>query len=123
MDDLNNLDQENIKTIAEKDANIFNINAMTLMAFLALLCLVLNELKVFSVPRMTMLVTMALAFVIFTTPLAVFFIHDKFMKKQTSICIYPWFKMMIVFLVYFVHRFLAIKPLDRQGSCAELLSE
>ena len=29
----------------------------------------------------------------------------------------------IVFIVYFVQKFLAIKPLDRQGSCAELLSE
>lgn len=29
----------------------------------------------------------------------------------------------IIFIVYFVFRFLAIKPLDRQGSCAELLSE
>ena len=29
----------------------------------------------------------------------------------------------IVFIVYFVFRFLAIKPLDKQGSCAEILSE
>ena len=29
----------------------------------------------------------------------------------------------IVFLVYFVFRFLSIKPLDKQGSCAEILSE
>ena len=28
MEDLNDLNQENIKTIAEKDANIFNINAI-----------------------------------------------------------------------------------------------
>lgn len=29
----------------------------------------------------------------------------------------------IAFLVYFIHKFLAIKPLDRQGSCAEIASE
>ena len=29
----------------------------------------------------------------------------------------------LAFIVYFVHKFLAIKPLDKQGSCAELLSE
>ena len=29
----------------------------------------------------------------------------------------------VVFIVYFVSKFLAIKPLDRQGSCAELVSE
>ena len=27
------------------------------------------------------------------------------------------------FIVYFVYKFLAIKPLDKQGSCAELVSE
>lgn len=101
MEDLNDLNQENIKTIAEKDANIFNINALALMAFLALICLVLNEVEIFSVPRLTMQVTMVLAFLIFNTPLVVFLIHDKFMKKQPSVCTYPWFKMMIVFLVYF----------------------
>ena len=29
----------------------------------------------------------------------------------------------VAFIVYFIQKFLAIKPLDRQGSCAELLSE
>ncbi|HAE89047.1 MAG TPA: hypothetical protein DCG79_04195 [Clostridiales bacterium] len=101
MDDLKTLDQENIATLAEKDANMFNINAMSLMAFLVVVCLVLNEVGVFRVPRMTMFVTMSLAFVIFTVPLFTFLIHDKFMKRQPSICVHGWFKMMIVFLVYF----------------------
>ena len=29
----------------------------------------------------------------------------------------------VAFIVYFIHKFLAIKPLDQQGSCAELVSE
>jgi len=29
----------------------------------------------------------------------------------------------VVFIVYVVQKFLAIKPLDKQGSCAEIVSE
>ena len=92
-------EQDDLYSIAESNANRFNLMCMTLIAFLAMLCLGLNELSVFSIPRVTMMVTMTLSFVIFITPAVIYLINDLILKKKSVLFSYAY-KVIIVAFTY-----------------------
>ncbi|MCR4725817.1 MAG: HD domain-containing protein [Clostridia bacterium] len=100
MDELIKNDQKDIYVLAESSANSFVIRVMTIIAGLAIICFGLNELQVFRVPRVIMLVTMLVSFLIFITPLVIFVIHDKLLKKPNSICRHYSFKVIMVTFMY-----------------------
>lgn len=92
-------ESNDIYSIAESKANRFNVKCMTLIAFLSVFCLGLNELRVFSIPRVTMMVTMSISFVIFIAPAVLYLINDIILKKK-SICFSYAYKVMIVAFTY-----------------------
>ena len=93
-------EQNDLYSIAESTANRFNLMVMTLIAFLAMVCLGLNELKVFSIPRITMMVTMTIAFVIFITPAVIYVVNDGILKRKSVLSSYVY-KVIIVAFTYF----------------------
>ena len=88
--------KETIYREADYKASIFNMRLLSVLCFFALLALLLNELGLFVVPRLTMFVSTFLSSAIFLTPIAVHLISDKIIKKKTSVVSEHWFKILIV---------------------------
>ena len=97
-----NLTKENdsVYTIAEVNANIFNLKFLALLAFFAAGSELLNDLGMFTVDRLIMLPVISIAIVCFLIPFLVFFVHDTLLKKLPSILRSAGFKYIILVSIY-----------------------
>lgn len=91
---------EALYTDAEERANLFNLRCLELLLIFELVCVVLNELGVFTMERMHMRVCMLLAAVVSMTPVAIWHFHDRVLKRQPSICRAPRFRIVIILMTY-----------------------
>ena len=85
---------------AEYDANRFNINCLAILCIIVTISEVLNEIGIFKVSLIVMRFSTILAFSFFITPLVVYLVHDKCLKKDKSILIMPNFKHLILTCTY-----------------------
>ena len=85
---------------AEYDANRFNINCLAILCIIVTISEVLNEIGIFKVSLIVMRFSTILAFSFFITPLVVYLVHDKCLKKDKSILIMPNFKRLILTCTY-----------------------
>ena len=67
---------------AEYDANRFNINCLAILCIIVTISEVLNEIGIFKVSLIVMRFSTILAFSFFITPLVVYLVHDKCLKKD-----------------------------------------
>ena len=91
---------EALYTDAEERANIFNLRCLGILFFCALACLVLNEVGVFTAEPILLRVSMLGGAAVSLTPVAIWFIHDRLMKRQPAICRQPWFRPLILCFMY-----------------------
>ena len=87
---------EALYTDAEERANVFNLRCFGILFFCALVCLVLNEVGVFTAERIIMRVSMPGGAAVSLVPVAIWFIHDRLLKRQPSVCRKPWFRPVII---------------------------
>ena len=86
--------------VAEKSANIFNMYALILMSFFAIVALVLNDIGIFSASKSVMRPSMITCVVLFILPFMMFVVNDKILKKDKSILTWKYFKIVIIFFNY-----------------------
>lgn len=85
---------------ADADANRFNMNCLTILCLIVLLCELFNEIGLFEVPFIVMRISTAFVFIILTIPLFTFLIHDKILHKKHSILKREMFKHLILTSTY-----------------------
>ena len=88
--------RQEIMTMSDESANMFNIKCLTLFALFAVLSVVLNELGLFKVDRSFMIPAMSLSFVIFILPLAVYLISRKSRGTDSHILTVEWLHKFII---------------------------
>lgn len=91
---------EALYTDAEERANRFNLRCLVILFFSSLICLALNEVGIFTAERVLLRISMIGGAAVALTPVAVWFIHDRLLKRQSSICRRPWFRPAILCIVY-----------------------
>ena len=92
--------REELLKKSNREANKYNIYAMVVILVLLLVCEILNELDIFLVPKMSMRPTVGAIAALFLIPLAVYYIHDKLLKKETTILEWSGFKLLIIIISY-----------------------
>ena len=92
--------EKELFTEAEADANRFNVKCLTILCFIVVICEILNEVGMFKVPLLVMRLSAAIALVLFSLPLIVYLVHDKMLKKQSSIFNDEKFKYLILVSTY-----------------------
>ncbi len=92
--------REELLKKSNREANKYNIYAMVVILILLLVCEVLNELDIFLVPKLSMRPTVGAIAALFLIPLAVYYIHDKLLKKETTILEWSGFKLLIIIISY-----------------------
>ena len=65
----------------------------------ALICLALNELGVFTAEQALMRVSMPCTAVALV-PMAIWYIHDRILKRRPSVCRKPWFRPLIICFMF-----------------------
>ena len=83
--------------VAEKSANIFNMYALILMSFFAIVALVFNDIGIFNASKSVMRPSMIICIVLFILPFMMFVVNDKILKKDKSILTWKYFKIIIIF--------------------------
>ena len=92
--------REELLKKSNREANKYNIYAMVVILVLLLVCEILNELDIFLVPKMSMRPTVGAIAALFLIPLAVYYIHDKLLKKEQTILEWSGFKLLIIIISY-----------------------
>ena len=92
--------REELLKKSNREANKYNIYAMVVILVLLLVCEILNELDIFLVPKLSMRPTVGAIAALFLIPLAVYYIHDKLLKKETTILEWSGFKLLIIIISY-----------------------
>ena len=87
---------ESVYTIAEKDANVFNMKVLVTLAALAAVSMILNFLGVFSMQEKVMTFSMTLTLVLLLTPIVLFLVHDKLLAKPNKYAESDWFRYVII---------------------------
>ena len=90
---------EALYTDAEERANRFNLSCLGIIFLCSLVCLALNELGVFTAGKMLMRVSMPCTAVALV-PMAIWFIHDRLLKRQPSVCRKSWFRPLIICFMF-----------------------
>ena len=90
-------EQRSIYIETESNANKFNLKILVVVMLFVLIAAVLNRVGIFLAPRMTMTVCVIVSAVCFLTPVIIFIIHDKVLKRG-SITENAKFKYYIVIL-------------------------
>ena len=78
-------EKEKIYLNALKTANIYNLKVLAVTAFLSILALILDEVGVFATPKTIMLIASLTSAGVFLMPIAIYFVHDKLLKKDPPI--------------------------------------
>ena len=89
-------DRESVFQKAEARVNRFNLSCMAWLILLAIFSVTLNELDIFAVDEDTMRLSMCACAMLFAVPIAVYFIHDKYLRREDSVLNREWFKYLIV---------------------------
>lgn len=92
--------RESLYIEAEADANAFNLKCLAILSFISILSEILNEIGLFKVPLLVMRLSVVLATVLFSLPLAIFLIHDKALRKEQSLLNKGSFKHLIITSAY-----------------------
>lgn len=99
-DTIHNPVTEALYTDAEERANRFNLRCLVILFFSSFICLALNEVGIFTAERFLLRVSMFSGAAAALTPVAVWFVHDRLMKRQPSVCRRPWFRPVILCFMY-----------------------
>ncbi|MBR4909790.1 MAG: HD domain-containing protein [Clostridia bacterium] len=89
-----------IYTLAEINANLFNLKCLGIIALAAVLVEVLNEFKIFTVERAVMLPMMIVTIIFAMIPVSAYFIHDRLLKKTPSLLEWKGLKLIIISVTY-----------------------
>lgn len=81
---------------SNKHANLHNIYALLVVILLLSITEILNEIGLFEIPFITMRPTVIISAVFFLTPISIFLIHDKLLKKENSILAWDKFKIIMI---------------------------
>ena len=95
-----NLNTDKIYLYAEKKANKFNMYCLLIMCILAALAIICNEVGIFTQSKTTMRFSMGQLILIDLIPFVIYIINDKIKKNPKTIFEYPFFKIILVVLVY-----------------------
>ena len=90
----------NVYKEAERKANKFNIYCLLVMSGLGILALILTLANVFPLDRTTMLVSVLDLVLAASAPYVVYLIHDKIFKNKKSALDKPFFKYLILAIVF-----------------------
>ena len=82
--------------MTERKANLFNIKCLIVIIALGIATLVLNELNFFTVNKNAVIFSMIPAITFAFTPIMIYLIHDKILKKDNSILELPYFKAIVL---------------------------
>ena len=85
---------------AEERANFFNLRCMGILFVCALICLALNEVGIFTAERSLLRISTLGGAAVSLTPAAIWFVHDRLLKRQPSACRMPWFRPVILCFMY-----------------------
>lgn len=97
-----------LQTMADADANRFNLKCMSVMAAMALLTELLNELGLFTVEKTIMRPSMAIAFITFLLPTAVCFLHRRRHADKAPLTERAWFRKLIIVCALFGAAFICV---------------
>ena len=94
---------KNVYKMQEARANFFNMMAMLFMTFLAVIALILNEIGIFTVDKVTLRDSVVQLAIYSFIPFAIYIIHDKIRrcKKHETILEKPFFKIVIIVFMFF----------------------
>ena len=92
--------KEELLKKSNREANKFNITAMVVILILLLFCEIFNELNIFLVPKNSMRPTVGAIAALFLIPLAIYWIHDKLLKKEPTVLEWDGFKIIIIIISY-----------------------
>ena len=92
--------REELLKKSNRQANRYNIYAMIVILILLVICEVLNELDIFLVPKMSMRPTVGAIAGLFLIPVLIYYIHDKWLKKEPTILEWDGFKIIIIIISY-----------------------
>ena len=84
----------------EESANRFNLKCLAVLCVFSVLCDVCNLIGVFTVDPITMRITVCIAFLAFFTPIAVWIVHDKLLRREPTVLSSKKFKYLILFSTY-----------------------
>ena len=96
---LKNFDTETNESVyleTEANANLFNLKALSLLILLSIISEFLNDVGIFTVPRIIMVIVILFALLFFSLPIVLFIIHDKLSKKEPSLLKSFKFKHLII---------------------------
>ncbi len=89
-----------IDTLAEINANIFNLKCLGVLIFACILTEALNEIKVFTVEKALMRPMIFGIIIFLLAPILAYLIHDLMLKKTPSLLEWKGLKMLIVSVTY-----------------------
>ncbi|MBO4694025.1 MAG: HD domain-containing protein [Clostridia bacterium] len=93
-------DKKDIYTVAEINANIFNLKCLGVLTLVCVLTETLNELRIFTVEKKLMLPMMIGITAILLVPISVYIIHDLALKKTPSVLQWKGLKLLIILATY-----------------------
>ena len=82
--------------MTERKANLFNIKCLIVIIALGIATLVFNELNFFTANKDAVIFSMIPAITFAFTPIMIYLIHDKILKKDNSILELPYFKAIVL---------------------------
>ena len=86
---------------AEIKANKFNLLFLACIAVVDIIVVILSIVRVFSAPLEYTLPAAIVSLVLYITPILIYLVHDKLLKKKESVTTKPYFKYIILFPSYF----------------------
>ena len=94
------MDKEAVIRESNKKASLYNIYAILVVLSLLVVIEIANEIGLFEIPKIVMRPTVIVSAVIFLIPICIFIIHDKILKKESSILETNLFKVIIIAVAY-----------------------
>lgn len=80
----------------ETEANRFNLKCLAVLCCFSVICGMCNWIGVFTVDPLTMLIAVIATILACIVPIGIWLVHDKGMKKPSSILLESWFKYLII---------------------------
>ena len=91
---------KDIYTVAEINANIFNLKSLGVLMLACVLTEIMNLLNIFTVEKKLMLILMLSTLVLLLVPISVYLIHDLVLKRTPSILEWKGLKLLIISVTY-----------------------
>ena len=89
-----------VKISIEARSNAFNLKCLSVLCGFTLLSALCNYIGIFTVDHLTMRIAVLVALTTFCAPIAVWFVHDRLLKRSPTILSWSGFKFLIVFSIY-----------------------